>query len=338
MIVLSGDIGGTHTRLQLTEFMATKGLIIIKSEKYDNDSYSSLLEIINTFLIDTNIGSMAIDSACFGVAGPVVNETVMLTNLPWVINVLDIKNTLKIPKVELINDFTAIGYGLEILKSDDLITLRPGKHRIGGLKAYIGAGTGLGVGFVCNYLNMEVVYPTEGGHIDFAPVDEEQLNLLKYLRNKFHRVSLERVLSGQGLVNIYNFVRDSGVANGKENQDLCQMVTNRHNIDIAAAISEYAIKHKDVMATYALNIFMKIYGAAVGNLALTLLPYGGMYIVGGIAPKLISQFQNASFFAGFQDKGRISELLKDIPMYIVLDTNVGLLGAAMYAVRYVSLL
>jgi glucokinase len=158
-----------------------------------------------------------------------------------------------------------------------------------------------------------------------------QIELLKYMRKKYHRVSLERLVSGPGLINLYYFVKDNPLAAEKENLDLHYALYN--NKDTAATISKFATVHKDPMAMRALDLFVQIYGSAAGNLALTTLPYSGLYIAGGIAPKLLSQLTSGRFMEGFSDKGRLSNLLKDIPIYIVLNTHVGLLGAATYAAR-----
>lgn len=174
-------------------------------------------------------------------------------------------------------------------------------------------------------------YPTEGGHIDFAPDDEIQMELLKFLHKKHHRVSIERVLSGPGLVNIYHFVRAHRLFGEKENPKLRFLIESDNEIDIAATTSEYAVKHKDIMASRALHIFVSVYGSAVGNLALTTLPFGGLYIVVGIAPKLLSQIKSATFIEAFGDKGRMSNLIKNVPLHVVLYPDVGLQGAAIYA-------
>jgi glucokinase len=173
------------------------------------------------------------------------------------------------------------------------------------------------------------VLPTEGGHVDFSPTDDVQVNLLAFMRKKRHRVSNERLVSGQGLVNIYDYVRTHPLINEEENAELHLALFNVE--DQAAEISRYAIVHHDPMAMYALDLFVKIYGACAGNLALMTLPYSGLYIVGGIAPKLLHHLMDGRFLAAYSDKGRMSDLLKSIPIYIVLDTDIGLQGAANYA-------
>lgn len=331
MLVLSGDIGGTHTRLQITEFTAANAIKALAIKRYNNSGYSNLLDIIETFLVATKLNKNDLTSVCFGVAGPVINGRVNVTNLPWIIDEVDLKHELKVDKIALINDFAAIGYGIGTLKPEDLLTLQVGKRLEDGIKAYIGAGTGLGIGFITCYQGTCICHSTEGGHVDFAPTDNTQLELLKYLRKKYHRVSFERVLSGMGLTNIYNFVRDNRIFGEEENAELRFLIKSNNSADIAALVAEYAIKHKDIMAMRALDIFVRIYGAAVGNLALTTLPFGGLYVVGGIAPKLLEQIKKGGFLEAFADKGRMSDLLKRVPLHIVLNEDTGLLGAAVFA-------
>ena len=331
MIVFSGDIGGTTTRMQLTEFTGANKIRIIKNSHYYNSDYPSFDAVIDAFFAEAALNKIVIKSACFGVAGPVINETVKFTNLPWEIKTIDIKTKLKLDKVALINDFVAIGYGLERLARPDLLTLQEGKECMGGVKAYIGAGTGLGVSFMIYCQRRYEVYPTEGGHVDFAPTDEMQLELLRFLYKKHHRVSFERVLSGQGLVNIYQFVLAYKNYGEEENIKLAALIDSEQHVDIAATIVEYAIKRNDVIAKRALDIFIRIYGAAAGNLALTTLPFGGLYVVGGIAPKILPEIKTGGFLEAFTDKGRMTDLIKNIPLHIVLNTDIGLQGAAVYA-------
>lgn len=331
MIVFSGDIGGTTTRMQLTEFIPGihQGKVI-KNSNYHNINYSTFTDIIGVFLTEADLDYTKIESACFGVAGPVVDGVVKFTNLPWMVETAEIKTKLKLQQVALINDFMAIGYGLETLSPENLFTIQPGKPCENGIKAYLGAGTGLGVGFIVYDQKSYTAYPTEGGHINFSPTDDEQIELLIFLLKKYHRVSFERLLSGPGLLNIYNFVSNNREDKKSELNILIAMAKEKH-IDVAATIAEYAIKHHDNLAAQALNIFIRIYGSAAGNLALTTLPFGGLYIVGGIAPKLLPQIKSGEFYKAFSDKGRMSNLIKDIPLHVVLHTDVGLQGAAVYA-------
>ncbi|MBU0744690.1 MAG: glucokinase [Gammaproteobacteria bacterium] len=332
MIILSGDVGGTTTRMQVVDFADSGEKNIIKKALYKSADYAGFTDILDDFFSDSKSIRNDIARACFGVAGPVANQTAALTNLPWIIKCDDIKNKLGLNEITLINDFVAIGYGLGALKPEDLLTLTAGKPDIQGIKAYMGAGTGLGIGFVVyDSKGSSRVYPTEGGHADFAPTDDLQLELLMFLRKKYHRVSLERVLSGQGLVNIYQFVSDSEESKGKENAALKALINSNQSVDLPAAITEYALNYHDPIATKALNIFVSIYGAAAGNLALTTLPFGGLYLVGGIIPKILPLVKNHAFLTTFFDKGRMTDLVKDISVHAVLYPDIGLQGAALYA-------
>lgn len=331
MIVLSGDIGGTSTRLQLTQCNGPFALKMLAREKYANASHSSFSEIIEKFLNDTGHKNTELASACFAVAGPIINGTVKFTNLPWYIEEPKLKQELQIDKIKLINDFQAVGYGVEVLAPEDVHVLQKGRYQMNQVKAIIGAGTGLGMGMMHWTGSLYEVSATEGGHVDFAPTTDMQIELLKFMRKKYHRVSVERLVSGPGLINLYAFVKENPLPSEKENTELHYAIYN--NEDTAATISEYAITKKDPMAMRALDLFIQIYGAAAGNLALTTLPYSGLYIAGGIAPKLLAQITSGKFLESYSDKGRLSNLLKDIPIYIVLNTHVGLLGAATFAAR-----
>jgi glucokinase len=336
MITLSGDIGGTSTRMQSTEFTKDGKMQVLKTEHYRNSQFTNFLDIIDAFFAQGSITEDKVNSVCFGVAGPIVKGVVKFTNLPWVINTADIQNKLPAARVELINDFVAIGYGIETLRSQDLCTLQAGLPKENGIKAFIGAGTGLGVGFMTFHDGNYVVHPTEGGHVDFAPTDDLQVELLNYMRKKYHRVSFERLISGPGLVHIYRYMRSNKIFGEEENPELRFLIESEKEIDIAATVAEYAIKHKDILAMRALDVFIRMYGSVAGNLALTTLPYGGLYIVGGIAPKLLPQMKKGKFLEMFSDKGRMSGLLKDVPLHIVTNSDVGLQGTAVFARRLVS--
>ena len=330
MLILSGDIGGTNTRLQLSKSEHGK-LHTLGSQQYINAQFSSLTVIINQFLAQFHTTPAEIHRTCLAVAGPIVNNTVKFTNLPWFVDAVAISRELGTSTVSLINDFQAIGYGIETLTADDLVVLQKGKPNSTAPKAVIGAGTGLGVGILTPINDHYQVLATEGGHVNFAPTDDEQVQLLLYLRKKFHRVSTERVVSGIGLTNIYKFVRDNPILGEKEHPEL--KLASHQNEDIGSLIAEFALQHQDPMALRTLALFIRAYGSAAGNLALTTLCFGGLYLVGGIAPKLLSQLKQNTFLSAFGDKGRMSNLIKDIPIYVVLNTRVGLQGAAVYANR-----
>lgn len=330
MYILSGDIGGTKARFQFSTYEDGK-LTCIGVKRYASKDYHDILIFITKFMEEIGEPITRIDAACFAVAGPILDGRVQLTNLPWGIDEAEVSKALNIKKVRLLNDFCASGYGIDALTEEQLYTLQLGRPQEHAPKAIIGAGTGLGVA-VMNWVNKGyTVMSTEGGHVDFAPTDDIQMELLSYLRKKYHRVSSERVLSGQGLVNIYRFVRDHPIFNEEENPDLRYEITVS---DAAAAIYKFATENKDPLAIRALTIFTQVYAAQVGNLALTVLPFGGLYIAGGIAPKILNQLKSDMFNERYFDKGRMSQLLTHVPLHVVLDPGVELKGAAMYVATH----
>ncbi len=329
MLILSGDVGGTSTRLRLTFFVNNKSFEVLAENSFFNHQYESFIAIIQLFLKTANMTPAQIDSTCFAVAGPVVGGAVKVTNLPWFISQHQLKRDLGLKTVKLINDFEAIGYGIDTLQPTDYHVLQKGKERLTRPRAIIGAGTGLGVAIAIPEESGYRVMPTEGGHVDFAPTDDVQIDLLNYLRKKWHRVSAERVASGQGIVNIYNFVRTKPLFSETEHPTLKRLLFQSKE-EGPQTITEYAIQHHDSMAMRTLDLFIRIYGAVAGNLALSTLPLAGLYVVGGIAPKLLPQLLDGRFLKAFSDKGRMSSLLATIPIYIVLNTQVGLQGAANY--------
>lgn len=326
---MSGDIGGTKSRLQLTHFRTETDFHVLAQSVYFNKEFNCFSMIVQEFLREQKVLPEQVEGVCLAVAGPIIAGRVKFTNLPWSICEKEIARELQFKEVILINDFEAIGYGIDTLKKEDVYILQEGKTRKHKNRAMMGAGTGLGVAIAVSTKEGYQVLPTEGGHVDFAPTDETQVMLLQYMLKKKHRVSIERLVSGQGLENIYHFVVAHPLFTEKENPDL-KLALFREE-DAAAKISEYAIAHHDPMAMRALDLFIRIYGACAGNLALTTLPYGGLYIVGGIAPKLLKQLSDGRFLHAYSDKGRMSDLLSSLPVYIVLDTHVGLQGAANYA-------
>ncbi|MFZ9034713.1 MAG: glucokinase [Francisellaceae bacterium] len=330
MIVLSGDVGGTNTRLQLTEHHKKSARQkFVKT--YLAAEYKSLSEIIKQFLQESGIDSSAINAACLAVAGPVKKGSVEFTNLPWGIAESELAQGLKldIAKVKLINDFESIGYGIDTLTTSDLETLQQAESVADAPIAILGAGTGMGMGIAVKCDDKTRVLPTEGGHQDFAPVNDEQIALFKYLKRRLHRVSIERICCGPGLVNIYRYVVDNPLYNQSESPELRRLM--HMGQDKAKLITKFAVEKGDPMSLRAVDIFIQVYGAVAGNLALSTLPKRGLYVVGGIAPKLISQIKDGRFIHAFIDKGRMTELMKEIPVHVVMNTDVGLQGAAQYA-------
>jgi glucokinase len=329
--VLGGDVGGTKTLLMVAKCSAT-GCEPLVERGYPSGAYPSLEPIVAEFLQEALPAAGPVERACFAVAGP-VHETgsgqhARITNLPWVLDSARLGARLGIPHVRLINDFQGVGYGIDALGPDDLVVLQTGHERTHAPRALIGAGTGLGEGFLVWHADHYEVYPSEGGHVDFAPGDALQIELLRSLLGELGRVSCERVLSGPGLVRIYAFLRERGEA--RESPDLHQAMAEG---DPAAAISRHALEHRDPLASLALELFVRIYGAQAGNLALTTLARGGVYLAGGIAPKIIDRLLTGDFLQAFNAKGRMAPLTAEMPVRVIRNPRVGLLGAALAASR-----
>ncbi|MEM1308286.1 MAG: glucokinase [Cyanobacteria bacterium P01_H01_bin.153] len=336
--ILAGDIGGTKTILRLVA--ADQGTLkTCYEEEFPSQEFPDLVPMVQRFLQTAQAQSSPFDQptrACFAIAGPVVKNTSKLTNLTWNLDGDRLAKALELEAAELINDFQAIGYGVLGLENNDIHVLQPGIPNSTAPVAIIGAGTGLGQGFLLSNDGQAQVFPSEGGHADFAPRSELEFQLLKYLLDKHQiaRVSVERVVSGQGIVAIYQFLRDRDIC--RESPELAKIVSTwekeagqTKSVDPAAAISQAAQKGEDSLAVQTMDLFISAYGAEAGNLALKLLPYGGLYVAGGIAAKNLSLIADADIFLdAFTHKGRMSRLLEDIPVRIVLNPQVGLIGAA----------
>jgi glucokinase len=339
-LLLAGDIGGTKTILRLVESSDSLGLKTLYEESYRSGDFPDLVPIVQKFLAATNTSTP--EKACFAIAGPVVQNTAKLTNLAWFLDTERLAQQLNIPAISLINDFAAVGYGIFGLTTQDLVTLQVGKYQTDAPMAVIGAGTGLGQGFLIKQGNQYQVFPSEGGHADFAPRNELEFQLLKYLlaKHDIQRASVERVVSGLGITSIYQFLRDRQI--DTENPEIAQIVRTweqeagkaEKTVDPGAAIGSAALAKCDRLSEQTIQLFIEAYGAEAGNLALKLLPYGGLYIAGGIAPKILPLMQNGSFMLNFTQKGRMRSLLEEIPVHIILNQQVGLIGAALSASRF----
>jgi glucokinase len=326
MNILAGDIGGTKTLMQIASLTNDEYEVICEKSYVSND-HEKFSDVVGLFLDEYPTNSNKIDAACFGVAGPVTsqrnNQTATVTNLPWKLDTEQLKNLAHHSHVYLINDFQAVGYGIDTLDADDFVTLQPGARATQAPRMVLGAGTGLGVAQLIWQRNHYEVLATEGGHIDFAPTTAQQIELLNFLLERFDHVSYERLLSGPGLVNIYEYLRHAGFAT--EHETLRQLIKQS---DPAAAIAEYAINENDDLASEAMDLFIAIYGAMAGNLALINLAFGGVYVAGGIAPKIINRLNGGGFVRAFNHKGRMSKLLSDVPVHVIMNPHVGLRGAA----------
>ncbi len=335
MHILSGDIGGTSTRLMLAEINQTDQSYHVHYQQiYACGEFPCLEDIMTAFLSEANCQFKALHSVCLAIAGPIVQGRVKFTNLPWIIDLTLLKAFFQNEAVFLINDFEAIGYGVPTLVQEDMVTLQAGKPAKNKPRSLVGAGTGLGIALVHQINDQYIISATEGGHVDFAPVNDTQIALLQYLRQTLPRVSIERLVSGQGIVNIYHFVRNVLLADSQiPEPDTLRQAADNQTLS-AEIISHYAVEAQDPYAIHAIDLFICIYGAIAGDLALTTLPYGGLYIVGGIAPKLKDQMLDGRFMANFHTKGRVSNLLNMIPVYLVMDPLIGLKGAANYAKQH----
>lgn len=318
---LAGDIGGTKTLLSIGPADTREPLL---QKSYASSAYAGLADMVDEFLAEAGIRD--ITAACFAVAGPVTGRVVKLTNLNWVVDGDALASRFAIRHVALINDFEAVGYGVAALQAADLLTLHAGAVEAQGLRLLVGAGTGLGVALMSWQEGAYRIHPSEGGHMDFAPGDDMQTLLLRYLRYRHSHVSYERIVSGPGLVSIFEFMRDTGFASPSP-----ELIEAMGAGDAAAAITQFSQRGDEPIARMTVDLFLSVYGAFVGNLALAVLPRGGIYVAGGIAAKIVAQMQRGEFLNAFLSKGRFAGLLATLPLHLVLNSNVGLLGADLYA-------
>ena len=318
-MILAGDIGGTHTRLAFFEPVNGR-FSLVSASVFPSREYSGLDEIVAKFVDTANLRP---DTACFGIAGPVRNGRVEASNLPWVIESKRLASELKIKKALLINDLEANAWGIPALDDEDVVALNHVKGEPVGNQAVIAAGTGLGeAGMYWDGLQHRV-FASEGGHGDFAPRNQLEVDLFNYLRTRFGHVSYERIVSGPGLVNVFSFLRDTG--RGAPPQWLMDEMSHS---DPAAAISRAAIDSKCPLSEQAVDLFVSIYGAEAGNLALKIMATGGVYLGGGIAPKMLTKLSGPLFMQAFTGKGRMQALLESMPVRVITNDRIALLGAA----------
>jgi len=320
-MILAGDIGATRTRMAAYQAEGNK-LELVVEETYKSQDHSGLQEIFTAFVKTEGV---PVHSACFGVAGPVRSGRSRISNLPWTIDSRELAVQLKLPTVGLINDLEAYAYGIDALESKDFVTLSEGiGDEAEGNRLVIAARTGLGVAGLYWDGFRHHPFPCEGGHSDFAPKSDFEAELAHYLRGKYDHVSCERILSGPGLRNIYEFLRDSGKA--EEPEWLKNQMSEAP--DQPALISQLALEKKATICDQALDIFVGVYGSETGNCALNFLATGGVFVGGSIASKIVPRMQEPVFINSFLNKGRMRSLLADIPVKIVLNDNCGITGAA----------
>jgi glucokinase len=323
MMILAGDIGATHSRVAAFRPEGNKFPLVVE-KIYDTQDYSGLADIAGNFIRSEGIPAQ---TACFAVAGPVRGGISKISNLSWTIDAGDLAKQLSLKTVDLINDLEAYAYGIDSLSSGDFITLHSGSEDAEGNTAVISASTGLGeAGLLWDGVRQHP-FACEGGHADFAARNEIQIELLKYLLSKFKTVSCERILSGPGIKNVYDFLRDT--KRGQEPDWLREQMSSAK--DPVALISQLALDKKAAICERAMSLFVSVYGAEAGNCALKFMSLGGMFVGGSIAAKNVPLMQGPEFLEAFFDKGRMRSLLEDMPVKIVLNDDAGLLGAARYA-------
>lgn len=324
LTILAGDVGGTNTRLAFYE-VEGGNFREITLKVYPSDEYDSLESIVKEFSATLK---QPVTRACFGVAGPVVKGRCKTPNLAWVIERDHLAAALGIDAVDLINDLEANAYGIGALGPVDFAPLSEGSPDESGNAALISAGTGLGQAGLFRHGKELLPFASEGGHTDFAPRTDLEVELLRYLLNRYERVSFERVLSGPGIYNIYRFLRDTG--RGDEPPWLTDEIEKG---DPAAIISRAALDGKSELCAHALDLFCSIYGAEAGNLALKFKATGGVFVGGGIAPKILPKLVQPAFMESFRAKGRMRKLLELIPVKVILNDQTALLGAARLGVH-----
>ncbi len=327
MGILAGDIGGTKTHLAVFDDSDLRKKIFEK--KYASASHADFLSIVRDFLSSFPSKEGTLKKACFGVAGPVQGGKCKTTNLPWIIDAGEVEKATSLSSVVLLNDLEANAYGIPLLREEELFILHEGTKKIGNC-ALIAAGTGLGeAGMVWDGMR-HIPFACEGGHADFAPRDELEMELLRYLIEQSGHVSYERVISGPGIYQLYRFLVDMHL----EEED--PEVRNAFSIsDPPKVITQLALEQKDRLAERAVDWFISLYGAEAGNLALKFLAFGGVYLGGGLAPRLASLLRNGDFMSSFINKGRFAGLLNEIPVRIILNNETALLGAAAYVAERV---
>jgi glucokinase len=350
-MILAGDIGGTKTHLALFEWTKER-VDPLRLETFHSADYTSLEDMLEEFLVPpkppTAIDELAqsaqesteppadfkpeepvkIDAACFGIAGPVIQNHSRTTNLPWIVDGVSIAKRFDIPHVRLLNDLEAMAHGILILRPDELVTLNVGTPPSQNQAiALIAAGTGLGESILFWDGTRYKAVPSEGGHADFAPNSDNEIELLRHVRGQYLHVSYERVLSGPGLHAIYEYVRDT-----KKNEPTWLSEKIKAG-DPAAEIAEAGLKGQAEIAKQSLDLFASIYGAEAGNLALKAMAINGVYLGGGIASKLLPKLQDGTFMKAFTNKGRYKRLMGNIPVYVVMNQRTGLIGAASTAAQ-----
>jgi glucokinase len=329
-MILAGDIGGTNARIALFE-VEKRRLKCIYEHVYPTHEHPNLESAVATFIGEYRVKP---EAACFGIAGPVSGgRRAQMPNLRWVVEADNLEREIGIESVTLVNDLEANAYGVSALEASDFSSLNEGRADASGNQGVIAAGTGLGEAGLYWDGKTHRPFACEGGHVDFGPGDELQTELLVYLRHEFGHVSWERVIAGPGLFNVYRFLRDTH--RGEEPAWLKEELAHD---DPSVHIARLGLENKSELCVRALDVFVSMYGAEAGNLALKLMATGGIFIGGGIAPKILRKLQGGAFIAAFVRKGRSEHLLRQIPVRVILNDKSALLGAARAAAMRASLL
>ncbi len=326
-MILAGDIGGTNARLAY--FQPQNGHLRLVSERvFPSREHSELGEIVTRFLNDSGGHP---ESACFGIAGPVRNGRVETSNLPWIVEQSRLAKQIHLPATLLINDLEASAWGIGALADGDLVPLNHVTGPSVGNQAVIAPGTGLGEAGLFWDGNRHHVFACEGGHTDFGPQDDLQIELVRFLKARFGHVSYERILSGPGLVNVYEFLRDYGCE-----KEPAEFAAALKQADPAAVISRAALDGSEPLAEKALDLWISVYGAEAANLALKVMATGGLFLAGGISPKILPKLTGPLFMRAFVNKGRLRPLVESIPVQVITNDKAGLLGAARCAAMRAS--
>lgn len=320
-MLLAGDIGGTKTLLGLFDRGPVRPRAVAM-RSFGTLDFNGLPAIIEQFCRDLHLDDGAFDGACFGVAGPVADGTAVLTNIPWNVDAHEIARRFAIRRVDLLNDVQAMAYGLMVLESTEVLVLQPGQPATaGGGIALIAAGTGLGIATLHKLGSRYVAMPTESGHADFAARTDREVRLMRWLTDRYGRAEVEGVVSGRGILNIHRAAHSEG----------CAAVTDLDHPDAAAEITTAALAGRCRGCIETLDVFVEAYGAEAGNLALRSMSTGGMFVGGGIAPKILPALSDGRFISAFRRKAPFEALLTSIPVKVVLNPDAGLLGAAVHA-------
>ena len=324
MLILAGDIGGTNTRIALFDAVSPTQFDTVREEVFSSENFDGLEKILQQFLSHST--TERIGRACLGIAGPVIDQVCDATNLPWRISAEEIRNRFEFDAVWLLNDLEANAWGIEALPDEDIYQIAAGSGDAKGNRSIISAGTGLGEAGIYWDGNTYRPFPSEGGHSDFSPTTPMEFALYAWLSVQYDHVSWERVVSGPGLENLFRFLLQY------REQPTPEWVSRlKSSDDLAPAISETAMEGTDPVAVEALDLFLKLYGREAGNHALKLMATGGVYLGGGLAPKVLSRLDRGDFLAAFLDKGRMRPLMESMPVRVILNDKAALLGAARFA-------